>query len=113
MRRTAIAGIAAGLCLLAAPSASAHQVGTRDPFDPAIDLQAPGAAPGTDGVATEVQPVADAVPGPRRGLPGTGASIDGWIVLAYLVLAAGAAMLLWSWGRSPLIKPPGRVRPVR
>lgn len=99
MRRACI-----GLAVLAVVSvmsspAFAHETGGRDPFQPAGGFQVPGGAPQGDAgsVQIDIAPVVE--PGPRRGLPGTGASLDAWILLAYLLVASGAGALLWVWSR--------------
>ncbi|HVM34217.1 MAG TPA: hypothetical protein VM784_02630 [Actinomycetota bacterium] len=94
MRRFVLGLVTALLLILSVPAA-AHP---RDPFVPLI---APAATAAGDAGAPEEPPAArgDDAPAPAavtagERLPATGGNLETWLVVAYMVIAAGAAAVV-------------------
>jgi hypothetical protein len=106
-RRTGGAVLAGWLIVaVAATPAAALQ---RDPFDPVIDTSAE-ATTDTEQAASSIESAATTEtstattdttqPATDDGtLPATGAGVSSWLAIAYVMIAAGAAML--TFGRYP------------
>jgi LPXTG-motif cell wall-anchored protein len=85
----------AGLVFLAAPAAA-----LKDPFDPVVEPAAEeGTAVGTTTTVEEPTPTTDENPF-SEGMPNTGGATSTWLVVAYLLVVAGAAFLVLVWSRS-------------
>ena len=81
------------LLVLSAPAAA-----QRDPFDPAIDTSVSTTSGGTSGAPTGEN---DPVTPPGRdaqadAFPNTGMDTQGWFAIAYVLLAAGAALIVFA-----------------
>lgn len=100
-RRTGRAAVAGWLILaVAATPAVAIQ---RDPFDPVIDTSAEAtidtgqASSSTESAATTETSTTTRTSQPDEGtLPATGRGISSWLAIAYVMIAAGAAMLAFT-----------------
>lgn len=103
MKRFSIVLVAAltALVVLASPA-----LALRDPFDPVIDLTADtggatsgngtagganGSGDGTAGDGTSSNPGAQS-----DAFPNTGANTTGWLAIAYVLLASGGALVVFS-----------------
>lgn len=86
----------------------------RDPFIPLIR---PAEVTGTTEVGTTTQQpagftggIAETSPG-REGLPATGGDVSGWLVLAYVLIAAGLGAAFYGWSsRTASTTRPGPAR---
>ena len=93
---TVLAGMAV-LLVLAAPASA-----QRDPFDPVIDTTVDNTTGGTatDGTADPNgtgDPTSPSNPDARADVfPNTGADTTGWLAIAYVLLASGAALVVFS-----------------
>ena len=104
MKRFLIALIAAlsALVVLAVPA-----LAQRDPFEPVIDLTADtGGATTSDGVTDDGNgsgnPTVPSNPGAQSdAFPNTGANTTGWLAIAYVLLASGGALLVFSRMNAP------------
>jgi hypothetical protein len=105
--RKAIVVLLAGLLLVVAFAAPAFAL--RDPFDPVVDLtpETEGGAAGEEGATTadvgggggtEVGGTAT----PSETLANTGSEVEPWLVVAYGLIAVGAAAVVLSKAFSPL-----------
>ena len=102
------------LVALAAPA-----LALRDPFDPVIDLTpdtAGGVASG-DGAADGANGSGDGTAGDGAtsnpgvqsdAFPNTGADTTGWLAIAYVLLASGGALVIFSRMNSPSPQRAGR-----
>ena len=98
MRAALLAVVA--LIVLAAPAAAK----LRDPFDPAIDPEA-ATTTTTTGTTTDAgQPVTQPVP-TTDTLANTGSDVQGWVVVAFGIIAVGAgALYLFRLYAQPLTR---------
>jgi hypothetical protein len=105
--RKAIVVLLAGLLLVVAFAAPAFAL--RDPFDPAVDLTP---ETGGGGAAEEGATTADVDGGagtevggtatPSETLANTGSEVEPWLVVAYGLIAVGAAAVVLSRTFSPV-----------
>lgn len=116
-RLSALVLAGAWIALVAVAGPAAGQV--RDPFDPVVDTSVetttdtgqtttstePSAGAETTTITTTTETAAD-----EGTLPNTGGSVSSWLAIAYVLVAAGAGLLLLakSIGESS-----GRARPSR
>ncbi|MGH2818173.1 MAG: hypothetical protein ACRDJS_06895 [Actinomycetota bacterium] len=107
--RKAIVVLVAGLLLLVAFAAPAFAL--RDPFDPVVDLT-PETAGGSGGGGAEEEATRADVGGSggteggtitnSETLANTGSDVEPWVVVAYGLIAVGAAAVVLSKTFSPL-----------
>jgi hypothetical protein len=106
--RKAIVVLLAGLLLLVAFAAPAFAL--RDPFDPVVDLT-PETAGGGGGGGEEEATTPDAVVGGTEvggsatrseTLANTGSDVEPWLVVAYGLIAVGAAAVVLARTGSPV-----------
>lgn len=98
MKRISVCLVAAvlGLVLSAAPAFA-----QRDPFDPVIDLTADTTGGATTGDTGDTaggngDPTSPGGSDTRADVfPNTGADTTGWLAIAYVLLASGAALLVY------------------
>lgn len=106
MMRRSLAILAAVLFLSLLVSAPAFAQ-VRDPFDPLVTDEGNG-APGPDNQGTidsDGSPFDGDTNGNTNedeGLPDTGSEMDGWLVLSYGLLAAGATAICVAQMRRPI-----------
>jgi hypothetical protein len=106
--RKAIVVLVAGLLLLVAFAAPAFAL--RDPFDPVVDLTPETAGGGGGGAEEEATRADVGGSGGTEGatitnsetLANTGSDVEPWMVVAYGLIAVGAAAVVLSKTFSPL-----------
>jgi hypothetical protein len=103
--RSAIPKVIAAVitALVAVVLMSAPALALKDPFKPLVDPQAEtGSTSGTGTGSTIDEPAVPADENPfSEGMPNTGADTRSWMVLAYVLVVAGAAALVLAWARRP------------
>lgn len=95
--RKALAVALAGMTLALAAAAPAAAL--KDPFEPLVEPEAQTETTG-DGSVTVDEPAVSTNENPfSEGMPDTGADTRSWLVLAYLLVVAGGALLTLAWTR--------------
>ena len=103
---TALAALAIVL-VVAAPA-----LAQRDPFDPVIDLTVDTSGAGAsdpDGTGTAGTGDTDPTSNPDARadvFPNTGADTSGWLAIAYVLLASGIGLVVFSKTMSPAAQRP-------
>lgn len=98
MKRTVLGAF---LICLVSVALAAPAFAQRDPFDPVIDtsVTTTGGVPSGNGGEAPRGPSAPEV---RTDVfPDTGASTSGWLAIAYVLLASGAALVVFAKTREP------------
>jgi hypothetical protein len=106
--RKAIVVLLAGLVLVVAFAAPAFAL--RDPFDPVVDLTPEAEGGGGGGGASEEGPTTSPEVGAQVGeavtqaetLANTGSEVEPWLVVAYGLIAVGAAAVVLSKTSTPV-----------
>ena len=99
--RKAVITLLAGTMVVIAMSPPAFAL--KDPFEPLVDPDAQTeSTTTTDGTTTVDEPAVSTNGNPfSEGMPETGANTSSWLVLAYLFVVTGAALLTLAWARRP------------
>ena len=102
--RKAIVVLLAGLVLVVAFAAPAFAL--RDPFDPVVDLtpEAGGGGASEEGATTSVEVGAQVSRAVTQAetLANTGSEVEPWLVVAYGLIAVGAAVVVLSKTFTPV-----------
>ena len=102
--RKAIVVLLAGLVLVVAFAAPAFAL--RDPFDPVVDLtpEAGGGGASEEGATTSVEVGAQVSRAVTQAetLANTGSEVEPWLVVAYGLIAVGAAAVVLSKTFTPV-----------